>query len=357
MNASTPEAKTEPKMNKPAWRYSADDLPSLSPFGSVLADRISISRFDDGQWTQSKLIELNEFTIHPGSHCLHYGSSCFEGLKAYRWEDDSIAIFRPDRHINRMMQSASILRLPIPEPDQLMQMLVDTVQDAVADIPPAPGALYLRPVLIGSDRNIGAAATPSKSAVLYVLASPVGDYFAGGDRALRLLVEETPRTSPQFGKVKTGANYASALGMTLDAKEKHSIDQILFCPGSDVQETGASNFVLVDDKKLITKPLSDHFLHGITRDSVLKIAGDLGYTVEEKNFTIDELLEWSRHGEAALSGTAAVLAGVGTLIYNDKEYVLSGGKTGPNTQRLRTALVNVQRGVETNEHGWIQKVS
>ena len=344
-------------MNKPAWRYTADDLPKLSPFGSVLADRISISRFNDGQWGQSEMIGLNEFTLHPGAHCLHYGSSCFEGLKAYRWEDDSIVVFRPDRHINRMMQSAALLRMPVPDADQLLQMLLDSVADAAAEIPPAPGALYLRPVLIGSDYNIGAAAHPSTSAILYVMASPVGDYFAGGDRALRLLVEETPRTAPQLGKVKTGANYASALGITLDAKEKHSIDQILFCPNSDVQETGASNFVLIDDNKLITKPLTDQFLHGVTRDSILTIAADLGYSVEEKDFTIDELLKWTEHGEAALSGTAAVLAGVGTLIHNDTEHSLSGGKTGPNTQRLRTALVNIQRGVETNEHGWIKKVS
>lgn len=343
-------------MNKISWRYTADDLSTLSPFGSVLADRISICRYADGRWSDSKLIQANEFSIHPGAHCLHYGSSCFEGLKAYRWEDDSIAIFRPDRHIERMMQSAATLRLPVPDPDVLMQMLVDIVNDAATEIPPAPGALYLRPVLIGSDHNIGAASTPSASAILYILASPVGDYFAGGERALRLLIAETPRTTPQFGKVKTGANYASALGTTLDAKEKHGIDQILFCPESDVQETGASNFILIDDKNVITKPLSDQFLHGVTRDSVLKIASDLGYTVQEKNLTVDELLAWTEHGEAALSGTAAVLTGVGTLIHNEKEYTLSSGQTGPNTQRLRTALMNIQRGIASSQDGWIKKV-
>ena len=343
-------------MNTPAWRYSADDLPNLSPFGSVLAPRSSLARFADGKWSTPALIGLNDFSLHPGSHCLHYGSSCFEGLKAYRWEDDSVVVFRPDRHISRMQQSAATLCLPVPEADVLMAMLVQTVKDAVNEIPPAPGALYLRPVLIGSDHNIGAASAPSASAILYVLASPVGDYFAGGERALRLLVEETPRTTPQFGKVKTGANYASALGITLEAKKKHGIDQILFCPDSDVQETGASNFILIDDKTVVTKPLSDHFLHGVTRDSVLTIANDLGYSVEERNFSVSELLDWAKHGEAALSGTAAVLAGVGTLIHNDKEYALSNGKTGLNTQRLRSALVNIQRGVETNAHGWITKV-
>jgi branched-chain amino acid aminotransferase len=146
------------------------------------------------------------------------------------------------------------------------------------------------------------------------------------------------------------------LGITLEAREKWQTDQILFCPDSDVQETGASNFILVDDKTVVTKPLCNSFLHGVTRDSVLIIARDLGYEVQERDFTVKELLKWTEHGEAALSGTAAVLAGVGTLIYDEKEYTLSDGETGPNTRRLRSALVNVQRGVETNTHGWVKKV-
>ena len=316
-----------------------------------------ITHFSDGKWSAPELIELDDFRLHPGGHALHYGSTCFEGLKAYRWPDDAVAIFRADRHAARIRQSAATLRLPEPDEDMLQQMLVDVVTDAAEHVPPAPGSLYLRPVLIGTDKNIGAASSPSKTASLYVLASPVGDYFAGGERALRLLIEdEAPRTTPQFGSVKTGANYAAALGVTLDAKEKWKIDQILFCPGGDVQETGASNFVLIDDKTVVTKALADSFLHGVTRDSVLTIAKDLGYEVQERDITVDELLEWTKHGEAALSGTAAVLAGVGTLLHNEKEIELSDGKTGPNTRRLRKALVDIQQGTSQDERGWLTKV-
>lgn len=345
-------------MSQRNWRYTADDLPSLSPFGSVLVPRMPISNFADGKWSAPAMIELDAFRLHPGGHALHYGSTCFEGLKAYRWPDDSLVIFRPDRHAARIRQSAATLRLPEPDADMLQQMLTDIVAEAAEHVPPAPGSLYLRPVLIGTDHNIGAAASPSKTAALFVLASPVGDYFAGGERALRLLVEDdTPRTTPQFGRVKTGANYAAALGVTLDAKAEWQIDQILFCPGGDVQETGASNFVLLDDKTIVTKALCDSFLHGVTRDSVLTIAKDLGYEVQERDITVDELLEWTKHGEAALSGTAAVLAGVGTLIHNKTEYALSGGKTGPNTRKLRKALVDVQQGASTDARGWLTKVA
>lgn len=339
------------------WRYTADDLPSLSPFGSVLADRMSVSHFADGAWSQPTLTPLNDFSLHPGAHCLHYGSSCFEGLKGYRWDDDSVVIFRADMHAQRMVQSAKTLHLPAPDQAMFQQMLIDTVSDGIDMVPPAPGSLYLRPVLIGTDPNIGAASTASETATFYVLASPVGNYFAAGEKSLRLLVEDKmPRTTPQFGRVKTGANYAAALGVTLAAKQKWNIDQILFCPHGDVQETGASNFILMDDKTIVTKPLSDAFLHGVTRDSVLTLAADLGYDVQQRDFSVAELLEWTKHGEAALSGTAAVLAGVGTLIYDEQEYPLSGGVTGPNTRKLRKALNDIQQGQANDGHGWLTRV-
>lgn len=339
------------------WLYTAEDLPNLNPFGSVLAPRMPIAHFEDGCWSEPRMIELKTFQLHPGAHGIHYGSSCFEGLKAYRWPDDSLVIFRADRHAERMQQSAETLRLPSPNATLLTQMMVAVVRDAAVHVPPAPGSLYLRPVLVGTDQNIGAASTPSKSACLYVLASSVGDYFAGGERALRLLIEDKmQRTTPQFGRVKTGANYAAALGITLDAKDRWNTDQILFCPDGDVQETGASNFVLLDDNTIITKALCDSFLHGVTRDSILTLGRELGYQVEERDITVAELLEWSAHGEAALSGTAAVLSGVGTLIYNQTEYSLSGGQTGANTRRLRRALMDIQQGIVPDTRGWITNV-
>ena len=340
------------------WRYTADDLPQLSPFGSVLAERMPIAHFHAGRWSATKLIPLDEFALHPGAHGIHYGSSCFEGLKAYRWPDDSLVIFRAKQHAQRMGQSAASLCLPIPDAGMLTQMMADAVLDAAEQVPPAPGSLYLRPVLIGADRNIGAASTPSKSAYLYVLASPVGDYFAGGDHALRLLVEdERLRTTPQFGAVKTGANYAAALGITLDAKKAYKVDQILFCPQGDVQETGAANFVMIDDKSVITKALCGSFLHGVTRDCVLQLARDLGYEVQERDISVDELLAWTQHGEAALSGTAAGLSGVGTLIYRGKEYALTDRRTGPNTRRIRQALMDIQQGTRPDTYGWLMKVA
>jgi len=328
--------------------------PTSKPFGTVFADRISIAWYRDGQWSEARTQPSDSLTLHPGAHALHYGSACFEGLKAYRWADDSVHIFRLDRHIERIRKSAELLCLPAPDPEQLAAMVCDLVAMCRAQIPPAPGALYIRPTLIGTEANIGAAGRPASEACLYVLLSPVGDYFSGGDRPLRLLVENRHmRTVPEFGMAKAGANYVLALRQIVAAKAQFAADQVLFCPHGDVQETGAANFLLLNDATVWTKPLGAEFLHGVTRDSILRIAAPLGYEVRERDFTVSELFRWVRRGEAALSGTAAVLAGVGTLIHRGKERPVAGGGIGPNTLRLRQALIAIQRGTAPDEFGWL----
>jgi branched-chain amino acid aminotransferase len=288
---------------------------------------------------------------------LHYSSTCFEGFKAYRRADGSIHVFRMDRHIQRMRQSARQLALPEPDAPQLADMVRAVVRRCRDAVPEAPGALYLRPILFGTTANIGAAATPAAEASLIVLASPVWDYFAGGAKPLRILVDdENTRSTAQMGMVKTGGNYAAALGPTLNARAKYQADQVLFCPGGQVQETGASNFVLIRDGELLTRSLDTTFLHGVTRDSLLTLARDLGYKVAERVFDVKEMLEWVKTGEAALSGTAAVLAGVGTLIYRGAEHRVGSGDVGSLTRTLRTQLVAIQQGEAADRHGWRETI-
>jgi branched-chain amino acid aminotransferase len=176
-------------------------------------------------------------------------------------------------------------------------------------------------------------------------------------KPLRILVDdENTRSAAQMGMVKTGGNYAAALGPTLAARAKHQADQVLFCPGGQVQETGAANFVLIRDGELLTRSLDSTFLHGVTRDSLLTLGRDLGYKVAERAFDVKEMLEWVKTGEAALSGTAAVLAGVGTLIYRGTEHRVASGDVGPLTRALRAQLVAVQQGDAPDRHGWLERV-
>ncbi len=327
-------------------------------FGTLLADRMGIATFANGAWGPEKMVPTAPIPMHPGAHVLHYASSCFEGFKAYRWADGSIHVFRMDRHIERMRQSARLLHLPVPDAAQLERMVLQTIDANRAQVPEPPGALYMRPVIFGTMPNIGAASQPSNEATLIVLASPVWDYFAGGMKPLRIYVEEERhRTAEHLGVVKTGGNYAAAMGPTLAAKDKFKIDQVLFCPGGSVQETGAANFLLIREGHVLTRSLDSTFLHGVTRDSLLVMARAMGFKAEERVFDVREMLEWAKDGEAALSGTAAVLAGVGTLVLRDGTEVRVGsGDVGPVTQRLRAALVAIQNGSAPDAHGWTRKV-
>lgn len=324
---------------------------TLAPFGSVTANMMVLSRTSGGVFAAPTVEPLGALSLHPATHALHYGSSCFEGLKAHRGPDDAVRLFRLPAHVARMRSSAETLCLPIPPAGLLSDMIRAAVRANLDQIPVLPGALYLRPVLLGTDPNVGAAATPSQEALLYVVASPVGDYF-DSSRTLTIEVEtELPRSTPQFGGVKTGANYAMALGITLRAMARGA-DQVLFAPGGDVQETGASNFMLLDDRHLITPPLDGSFLAGITRDSILTLAESLGYQIEERDLRVEDVLEWP--GEAALMGTAAVLASVGAFLYRGERIPVSGGRPGHNTARLRDALISVQRGHTTDQWGWTE---
>ena len=327
-------------------------------FGTVLASQMAVTNYKDGRWTEHEFCKYGPIEISPAIHGLHYGSTCFEGFKAYRWADGSINIFRMDKHIARMQKSAECLILPKPDPDQLAAMVVGVVDRVRKEVPEAPGALYLRPTLFGTGASIGGATSPATEAMLVMLASPVWNYFAKGEKPLRIYIEEKhTRTASLMGMVKAGGNYAAALGPTIAARQQYQADQVVFSPGGSVQETGAANFLLIRAGRILTRGLDTSFLHGVTRDSLLTIAPDLGYQVEERVFTVDEMLEWVRDGEAALAGTAAVLAGVGTLVRaGGREYKVGSGDVGLNTKKLRAALVSMQRGEVPTPPGWITRV-
>ncbi|NRB38301.1 MAG: branched-chain amino acid aminotransferase [Pseudomonadales bacterium] len=331
----------------------------MAAFGTVFMPKMALATFEKHSWTASSIVPSDKLELHPGAHVLHYSSTCFEGLKAFKHEDGSVNIFRMDANIQRMCQSSELLSLPEINKDQLAQMIKETVGLYANDVPNPPGSMYIRPTHIGTEPAIGKAAVPSDSSLLYVLLSPVGDYFSGGAKPLRLLLEEDGmRCAPHMGMIKSGGNYASALGPISRARKECNADQILFCPNGDVQETGAANFILIDGNEIITKALDSTFLHGITRDSILTIARDAGMTVTERDFTVTELLERAKKPgtEAALSGTAAVLTPVGTLIHNGQEFSVGSGEAGHTTLKLRQALNDIQWGKAEDKYGWLEKI-
>ncbi len=331
----------------------------MAAFGTVFMPKMALAKYENNAWSDASIVSSDKLEFHPGAHVLHYSSTCFEGLKAFKHEDGSVNIFRMDANIQRMAQSTDLLFLPAINKDQLSQMITDIVAMYADEVPAPPGSMYIRPTHIGTEPSIGKAAVSSETSLLYVLLSPVGDYFAGGVKPLRLLLEENGmRCAPHMGMIKSGGNYASALGPIARARQNSSADQVLFCPNGDVQETGAANFILIDGNEIITKGLDSSFLHGITRDSILTIARDMGMTVTERDFTVSELIERAQKpgSEAALSGTAAVLTPVGTLIHNGEEITVGSGEAGETTLKLRQALNDIQWGKAEDKFGWLTKI-
>ncbi len=325
----------------------------MAAFGTKFTQKMVTSRYRDGEWSALEVVPVAPFSLHPATHVLHYASECFEGLKAYRTGTGHVHLFRPDRHIERMTNSAAQLLLAIPDPETLTRSLHMAVAAVVDEIPHYPGALYLRPTLFGTEEDIGAAARPSSKAIYYVLTSPVGDYFAGGLQPLRVKVDDQAmRSTPGFGAVKTGGNYAAAMRQVVRAREELGADQVLFAPGGDVQETGAANFILIEGDELLTKPLDGSILPGVTRDCILTLARDAGLKVTERNFGVEELLERAPRGEAALTGTAAVLTPVGSLLYQGREIAVGDGNMGAWSAGLREQLCAIQSGVAEDPHGW-----
>jgi len=330
----------------------------MAEFGQAFTSQMVVSSFDNDQWSAAEVKPIGPFSFHPATHVLHYSSTCFEGLKAYRWVDGSIHLFRHHDNIERLRNSAAALCLPVPPADLLEEAIISAVKAVTDEIPDLPGALYIRPTLIGTELNIGAAGRGSKNALLYVITSPVGDYFSGGVRPLKLLIDDqNMRSTPKFGQVKTGGNYAASLGSVTRARAEYQADQVLFCPGGQVQETGAANFMLLKGNDLITKKLDGSILPGITRNSILKLGADMGYQVHEIDFTVDELLSWLPESEAFLSGTAAVLSPVGSVIHQGMAHTIGNGEVGERSMQLKNALTSIQHGKEEDRWGWTSLIA
>lgn len=324
------------------------------PFCTSFLETMTITAFTEGQWQPHQTQPLQPLSLHPAAHVLQYAGTCFEGIKVFHGVDGIDRIFRMDQHIARFRNSARLLCLPVP-PAELVETMIRALVARLRDhIPPHSGALYVRPTLIGE--TVSGWGKPIDRARLFVLATQVGDYFQSGLKPVSIYIDDQhTRTSPDFGIAKAGANYACSLHHVMQARAAHQVDQVLFAPDGDVQETGATNFLILNDQEVVTKRLTPAFLHGITRDALLKLAADLGYRVSERDISVEEVLEWAKTGEAALSGTAATLIGIGSFIYQDRTYPVGDGSL-KNTQALRRALIDIQTAAAPDNYAWLTQI-
>lgn len=331
-------------------------------FGRVFTDHMALVEYDEEQgWHDARVTARTTFSVDPASPVLHYAQEIFEGLKAYHRPQGKAALFRPDANARRFAHSARRLAMPeLPE-----EMFLESIRALVrADrewIPPAEdGALYLRPFMFASGAFLGV--KPSSKYIYAVIASSVGSYFKGENPNISLwATREFIRAAPGgTGSAKCGGNYAASL-MAQAQAIREGCDQVVFLDAIErrwIEELGGMNvFFVFDDGSIQTPPLTDTILAGITRDSVIKLARDAGVTVREEPYSIEQWEADARSGrlsEAFACGTAAVVTPIGSVKSAEGAFTIGGQSIGPLTSRLRSALVDIQRGTAPDPYGWVE---
>jgi len=332
-------------------------------FGKVFTDHMFIMDYEEGKgWYDARIVPFGKISLHPASTVLHYGAEIFEGLKAYRRKDGGVQLFRPMENIRRMNNSAERMSLPLLDEEDALEILETFVRLEERFVPKSFGtSLYLRPFMFGNDEALGVHAV--KRATFMLIASPSGSYYAEGINPVKIMIEsEDVRTvRGGTGYAKCGGNYAASTRAGERAAKK-GYSQVLWLDGVErkyIEEVGAMNVMFKIDGEIVTPMLTGSILPGITRKSCIEVLKSLGYTVNERLLSVDELLSALKEGrleEAWGCGTAAVVSPIGQLAYGDDEYVIGGGKIGEVTQKLYDILTGIQWGEVEDTFHWVHKL-
>ena len=309
--------------------------------------------FKDGKWSEMEITEDEYIKMHMSTTCLHYGLECFEGLKAFRGVDGKVRIFRADENAKRMQSSARKLCLPEPTVEMFVKACYEVVKRNIDYVPPyeSGASLYLRPVLIGSKVGLGVKASPE--AMLIVFCSPVGPYFKGGMKPIKVVVDRMQdRAAPRgTGDIKAGGNYASSI---LSGEKAHTMgySNVMYLDATEhkyIEECGAANFFGIKDNTYVT-PKSPSILPSITNKSLRTLAEDMGMKVEERPIAIDEIGEFE---EAGACGTAAVISPIESVYDLDTDVkVTYGTEVGKTSLALYNRLQDIQYGRAEDKFGW-----
>ena len=341
------------------------DILAAPQFGKFFTDHmVTIDWTEEEGWQNAQVVPYAPLQMDPATTVFHYGQAIFEGIKAYRHEDGSIKTFRPEENAKRLQSSAARIAMPELPVDTFiksLELLVDIDQNWV---PEAGGeaSLYLRPFMISTEVSLGV--SPANAYKFIVIASPVAAYFSGGIKPVSVwLSEDYVRASPGgTGAAKFAGNYAASLLAQAQAQEK-GCDQVVWLDAIEhryIEEMGGMNLGFIyrdgDQTRLVTPELSGSLLPGITRDSLLQVARDLGYEVEERRISTTEWEEDAASGtmaEAFACGTAAVITPVGTVKSNRGEFTVNNNEAGEATLELRETLTGIQQGKVEDTHGWL----
>jgi branched-chain amino acid aminotransferase len=328
-------------------------------FGTEFTDHMFLmDYYDEKGWYHPRVEPYGPLSLDPATAVLHYGQSMFEGLKVFRGTDGKLRLFRPQKHAQRINNTARHLCIPAIDPELVLRSwttLVDVDRDWV---PRSIGtSLYVRPTIVATDPFIGV--RPSRSYLYFVILSPVGAYYAEGINPVKIMVvDKYVRAVPGgLGEAKASANYAASLYAAEEAKHA-GFTQVLWLDGVHrkyIEEVGTMNIMLKIGDEVITPPLAGTILPGVTRDSALTLMRDWGLRVSERQVSIDEVRDAAHAGtlrEVWGTGTAAVISPVGELSYKGERIIINGGRIGELTQRLYDTIVSIQYGTAPDTRGW-----
>lgn len=329
------------------------------PFGKVFSDHMFIADFKDGQWQDAQIVPFGYLQMNPAMSALHYGQSIFEGMKAYKDVNGNVQLFRPYENFKRMNISAERMAMAtIPEEIFIdgLKKLIEIDKDWV---PTGEGeSLYIRPFLFATDEYIGV--KPSECYRFIIFTSPSGMYY---NKPVKVLVETNYIRAVEggVGFTKVSGNYGRSLFPTKLAQQR-GYDQIIWTDSRMhryLEESGTMNLMFVIDDVLITPPLGDTILAGITRDSVLTLARDWKMKVQERKISIDEVVEAHAKGtlqEAFGCGTAATIAQISQIGFEGKDYVLPAVEERIFSNRVAHELDNIRKGKAEDKHHWMSKI-
>jgi branched-chain amino acid aminotransferase len=338
----------------PNSRLQQTDFNDL-PFGKTFSDHMFVADYEDGEWKNFQIVPYGDISVSPAISALHYGQSFFEGLKAYKHADGTVSVFRPDKNAKRFNKSAERLCMPTLPEDIFIQSIAAVVDIDREWIPgKANHSMYIRPFMFATDRYLGVA--PSTTYKYMVLLGPTGPYFS---KTLRVKIENYYTRSAEggMGYAKSSGNYGGAMYPAKKATEE-GFDQLIWTDAKNheyIEEMGAANVMFVLDGKVITPSTRDTILDGVTRDTVLTLAREWGYPVEERRVSVAEIIEGAKNGkleDAFGAGTAATIAPVGSISLNGEEYFLSDPKTREFSQRVLRELDAIKYGNTADTHGW-----
>lgn len=335
-------------------RISEVDFNNLE-FGKHLSDHMFVAEYDQGQWKSSSVVPYSDITITPANLALHYGQSVFEGLKAYKNKDGNISVFRVHKHHERLLKSLERMCMPAIPEELFINGLQALLEVDQAWVPSSKGSsLYIRPLMFASESRLGVKVSDQYKFI--IMTSPVGPYL---NKPFKIKVEDhfTRAAEGGTGYAKCSGNYGGAFYPTQLARQQ-GYDQVLWTDHKEhkyIDEAGMMNVMFVVNGKLLTPRLSTAVLDGVTRDSILTLAKDMGFPTEERKVSVEEIEKGIINGsltEIFGAGTAAVVSPIAVISIGGKDYSIPPAGEQSFQNRVKQMLEDIRLGRTADTHGW-----